>query len=157
MDRVNGSDLWVLVHPDRNHAGVPVMAMEHIRLPDVPGKFSRSTSKKGEAPIFIFSAINPFRVKDGMTNQINSEPIGGMTGLKDRKIGAHGLASPDRFRGDLQSRPELAVSRHDQANVVPQSLQGRGKGSHHIAHPTDFHHGGAFGGGKEHAHGRSNL
>ena len=119
VDRVDGADLWVLVHPDRNHAGVPVMAMENIGLPDVPGEFSRSTGKKCEAPIFIFPAVNPFRIKNGVANQVDGEAIGGMTGFKDRKVGAHGLAPPDRFRRDLQPRPELAVSRHDQAHVVP--------------------------------------
>ena len=36
MDRKNGADLWVLMHPDRNHAGVPVVAMQHLGLPHVP-------------------------------------------------------------------------------------------------------------------------
>ena len=36
MDRKNCADFWVLMHPDRDHAGVPVMAMQHIGLPHIP-------------------------------------------------------------------------------------------------------------------------
>jgi hypothetical protein len=39
MDRKNSADFWLLMHPDGDHASVPIMAVNHLGFPTVPGEF----------------------------------------------------------------------------------------------------------------------
>ena len=128
------------------------MAVQDIGLPDVPGEFRRGTGEEGEAPILVFSAVDPLGIKDGVTHQINGHPIVRMTGLVNSKFSPHGLSTPDRLIGDVEKIPELAVARHDQPDVVVELAQGWGQGTHHIAHSADLDHRGAFRGSEQDAH-----
>ncbi len=94
------------------------MAMQHLRLPDIPGKFSGSTRKKGEAPILVLTAVDALGIENGMADQVHGHPIGWVFGLVDGKFSAHGLSTPDRLIWDLELAPKLAVARHDQPNVM---------------------------------------
>ena len=152
VDGEDRADLGVLMHPHRDHAGVPVMAMQHLGLPGIPSKFRGGAGKEGEAPVLVFSAIDALAIKNRMAHQIDGQAGLGVTGLIDREIGAHGLGAPHRLAGHIELRPELGVTRHDHAYVVTQIRQGWGQGSHHISHAADFHHRCAFGRSKEDAH-----
>ncbi|CAI8393677.1 MAG: Uncharacterised protein [Synechococcus sp. MIT S9220] len=155
VDGEDRADFRVLMHPDRDHPGVPVVAMQHLGLPHIPGEFRRRTGEEGETPVFVFAAVDPLRIEHGMAHQVKGKAIGGMAGLEHGEFSAHGLGAPDRFSGNLELAPELAVARHDQAHVVAELGQSRRQGADHIAHTAHLHHGCTFGGGKQHTHGRS--
>ncbi|CAI8378400.1 MAG: Uncharacterised protein [Cyanobium sp. ARS6] len=155
VDGEDRADFRVLMHPDRDHPRVPVMAVQHLGLPDIPGEFRRRTREEGEAPVFVFTAVDALRVEHGMPDQIERQAVGGMAGLEDCKFSAHGLGAPDGFSWNLQLAPELAVAGHDQANVMAELGQSRRQGTDHIAHTAHLHHGCTFSGGKQHTHGRS--
>ena len=140
------------MHPHRDHPGVPVVAMQHLGLPDVPGEFGSSTGEEGEAPVLVVAAVDALRVEHRMTHQVDRHPIGGMLRFIDGELGAHGLGSPDRLRRHVEAAPELGVARHDQAHVVAELGQCRGQRANNIAHPSNLDHRGAFRCSEEDAH-----
>ena len=155
MDRKNGANFWILVHPDRNHAGVPIVAVQHFGLPNMPGKFRRGTGKEGETPILIFASVDPLGIEDRMADQIEGQTVLGMARFIDSKVRAHGVGPPDRFRRNLKLAPEPAIARHDQPHVMAQAGEGGRQGAHHVPHAANLDHRGAFGCGEQHAHGGS--
>ena len=123
LEVVNGedrADLRVLVHPHRNHAGVPVMAVQHLGLPHIPSELGGGTGEEGETPVFVLTAVDAFTIKDRMAHQVDGEAVAGVTGLEHSELRAHGLGPPDGFAAHLQAGPKLAVARHDDPHVVAQ-------------------------------------
>jgi hypothetical protein len=128
------------------------MAMEHLGLPSVPGEFGCGAGEESEAPVFIFTPVDSLGIEYGMTHQIDRQATGGVAGFEDGEFSSHRESAPDRFRGNLQLAPQLAVPRHDDAHVMPQGRQGRRQGSHHVSHSPHLHHRSAFGRGKQNPH-----
>ena len=102
MDGEHRADLGVLMHPHRNHAGVPVVAVKHLRLPNVPGKLRCSTGKKRESPVLVLHSIDPLGIKKRMPHQINDGVVCWVLGLVHRnsvpivwarQIGSSGMRS----------------------------------------------------------------
>ena len=140
------------MHPDRNHSGVPIVAMQHLGLPDVPRELGSSTGEEGEAPVLVFTAVDALRIKHRVTHQVDRHPIGGMLRFVDSEFGAHRLGPPDRLSRHVEAAPELGVARHDQANVVAELGQCRRQRANNIAHPSNLDHRGAFRCSEEDAH-----
>ena len=131
--------------------------MQDLGLPDVPGKFGCSAGKKSEPPVFVLAAVDPLRIENRVTNQVERQTVGGVSRLENGEFRAHGLGPPDRFRRNLQRAPELSIARHDQAYIVTELGQSRWQRTDHISHAAHLHHRCTFGGSKENAHGPSNA
>ena len=56
------------MHPDWDHASVPIMAMQHFWLPNMPGKFRGGTGEEGKTPILIFTAVNTLGIENWMAD-----------------------------------------------------------------------------------------
>ena len=90
----------------------------------IPGKLRHRTGKEGEAPIFIFTAIDALRIEDWMAHQVERQAILRVPGFIDGEIGAHGVGAPDGLGRNVETAPEPAIARHDQAHVMAEGLQG---------------------------------
>ena len=66
VDCENGADLRVLVHPHRQHPGVPVVAVQHLRFPVMPAEFRSRAGKESEAPILVFTAVDALWIENWM-------------------------------------------------------------------------------------------
>ena len=128
------------------------MAVQHLRLPDIPGELGGSAGEEGESPVFILTAVDPLGIEHGMPHQIDGQAVGGMAGFVDSELGAHRLGAPDRLIRDRKLAPELPVARNDQPHIVPETGQSRGQRTDDIAHAAHLDHRGAFGGGEQDAH-----
>ena len=155
MNRKYRAHLGILVHPDRNHAGVPVMTVDNLGFPGaVPHELCRCVGKEREAPVLVLPPVHMHRVEAGVPHQVNGKVMDGVAGFIDGKVRPHGPATKQGLPGNGETPPEPAVARHDQTHVMSQERQRCGQGADHIPHATYLDHRSALGSSKEHAHGQ---
>ena len=145
MNRKDRRNIGRLIHPDGDHARMPIMAMNNIRFPEIPGKFRRTIGKKGKPPSLILSLIDPTRIKHRMTKQIKGDICLRHQGFIHRKILKHRRPFPNRFFGDFYLVRQKAVVGHKNSDIMPQLTQYLGQRANHISHSTCFGKGGNFG------------